>query len=84
MIKQVEYLNKDSNHPDYLQQLSHHIWNNTDAVVTEEILSESMDMVIRSNMLYYQDILEIHGNIIPFNDPIFEYWLKNFFFNESN
>lgn len=119
-----------SNHPDYLQQLSHNTWNNTDSEVTEEILSESMELVISSNTLYYQDIceglsttqinllkailhgerrltsaatmldfnlgtprnvsknkkmlvtkdiLEIHGDMIHFNDPIFKYWLKYFY-----
>ena len=123
-----------SNHPDYLQQLCHNTWNNTNKEVTEKIVEESLELVIRSNMLYYQDIceglsntqinllrailhgerkltstatmqafslgtprnvsknkmaleskdiMEIHGNTINFNDPIFEYWLKNFFFNES-
>lgn len=123
-----------SNHPDYLQQLCHNTWNNTNKEVTEKNVEESLDLVIRSNMLYYhdiceglsntqinllkailhgerkltstatmlafslgtprnvsknkitlesKDIIEIHGNAINFNDPIFEYWIRNFFLKES-
>jgi hypothetical protein len=116
-----------NNHPDYLQQLSHNVWNATYHTVTEEIIETAMDLVVRSNALHYQDIcealsntqlnllfailegekrltgaatmqkynlgtprnvsknkkvleerdiVEIHGESIRFNDPIFEYWLR--------
>ena len=116
-----------NNHPDYLQQLCHHVWNGTDSAATTEIVEEAMNLVLRSNALHYQDIcdtlsntqlnllyailagetkltssktmqqyrlgtprnvsknkkiliekdfLEIHGQSIIFNDPIFEYWLR--------
>ena len=116
-----------NNHPDYLQQLSHNVWNRADSEATSKIVDESMNLVLRSNALRYQDIcdalsntqinllyailagetkltaaktmqqfklgtprnvsknkkilivkdiVEIHGNSILFNDPIFEYWLR--------
>lgn len=116
-----------NNHPDYLQQLCHNVWNRTDSETTSKIVGESMNLVIRSNALHYQDIcdtlsntqlnlvyailagetkltasktmqqyklgtprnvsknkqvlirkdiVEIHGKTITFNDPIFEYWLR--------
>ncbi len=117
-----------SNHPDYLQQLCHNVWHGTDSKASEETLTDSMDLVIRSNALHYQDIcdslsntqlnllqailagkikltstktmqryrlgtprnvsknkrilmekeiVEIYGKEIHFNDPVFEYWLRN-------
>jgi hypothetical protein len=111
-----------NNHPDYLQQLCHNVWNATETEVTDKIIEEAMDLVVRSNTLHYQDIcdalsntqlnlilailagetkltatetmqkhglgtprnvsknkkvLEEHGESISFNDPIFEYWLRN-------
>lgn len=117
-----------NNHPDYLQQLCHHVWNATKSEASEEIIDEAMDLVVRSNALHYQDIcealsntqlnlvkallagetkltstdtmrdyrlgtprnvsknkkvleekdiVEIHGETISFNDPVFEYWLRN-------
>lgn len=116
-----------NNHPDYLQQLCHNVWSRTDSEATSKIVDESMNLVIRSNALHYQDIcdalsntqlnllyailagktqltaaktmqqfrlgtprnvsknkqiliqrdiVEIHGHSITFNDPIFEYWLR--------
>jgi hypothetical protein len=117
-----------NNHPDYLQQLCHNVWNRTDSEATPKMLEEGMNLVVRSNALHYQDIcealsntqlnllfailagerkltsavtmqeyklgtprnvsknrqvlitrdiVEIHGHTITFNDPIFEYWLRN-------
>ena len=116
-----------NNHPDYLQQLCHNVWNTMDKEVTRDIIYEAMDLVVRSNALHYQDICEalsntqlnliyailageekltststmeeynlgtprnvsknkkvlaekdivdFHGETISFNDPIFEYWLR--------
>jgi len=116
-----------NNHPDYLQQLCHNVWNRTESEATPKMLEEGMNLVIRSNALHYQDIcdalsntqlnllyamlagetkltaaktmqeyklgtprnvsknkqvlikkdiVEIHGHSITFNDPIFEYWLR--------
>lgn len=124
----TEMIEMTSNHPDYLQQLCHNVWNGTDSKASEETLADSMDLVIRSNALHYQDmcealsntqlnllqailagetkftstkamqkyklgtprnvsknklilmekdIVEIHGKNIHFNDPVFEYWLRN-------
>lgn len=50
------------NHPDYLQQLCHHVWNGTDLKATQKILEESMDLIIRSNSLHYQDICDSLSN----------------------
>ena len=117
-----------SNHPDYLQQLCHNVWNATQKETTAQTIDEAMDLVVRSHALQYQDmcdalsntqlnllfaildgetkltasetmqnyklgtprnvsknkqvlmekdIVEIHGNSILFNDPIFEYWLRH-------
>ncbi len=57
-----EIINMTSNHPDYLQQLCHNVWNGTDLNVSRETLTESMDLVIRSNVLHYQDICESLSN----------------------
>jgi uncharacterized protein len=116
------------NHPDYLQQLCHNVWNATESELTLRIIDEAMDLVVRSNALHYQDIcdalsntqlnliyailagetqltaaetmrkfklgtprnviknkiilsekdiVEIHGNFISFNDPVFEHWLRS-------
>jgi len=116
-----------NNHPDYLQQLCHNVWNATESKATNEIVENAMDLVVRSNALHYQDIcealsttqlnliyailegetkltaadtmqkynlgtprnvsknkkvlqgkeiVEIHGDSITFNDPVFEYWLR--------
>jgi len=116
-----------NNHPDYLQQLCHNVWNATESKATYEIVENAMDLVVRSNVLHYQDIcealsttqlnliyailegetkltaadtmqnynlgtprnvsknkkvlegkeiVEIHGDSITFNDPVFEHWLR--------
>lgn len=116
-----------NNHPDYLQQLCHNVWNATDTEATNKTVEGAMTLVLRSNALHYQDIcdalsntqlnllyailagetkltaaktmqqfklgtprnvsknkkvlmekdiVEIHGTSIIFNDPIFEYWLR--------
>jgi len=122
-----EMIQSTNNHPDYLQQLCHNVWNATESVATDDIIETAMDLVVRSNALHYQDIcealsntqlnlifailngetkltaaetmqkynlgtprnvsknkkvledkdiVEIHGESISFNDPIFEYWLR--------
>jgi AAA+ ATPase superfamily predicted ATPase len=122
-----ELIMMTNNHPDYLQQLCHNVWNITDSDATTQIAKEAMNLVVRSNALHYQDIcdalsntqlnllyailagetkltaaktmqqyklgtprnvsknkdilmdkdiVEIHGDSIMFNDPIFEYWLR--------
>lgn len=116
-----------NNHPDYLQQLCHNVWNTSEVEVSREHIDEAMELVVRSNALHYQDtcealsntqlnllkailagekrltssstmaefnlgtprnvsknknvltekdIIEIHGESVTFNDPIFEYWLR--------
>ena len=122
-----EMIRMVNNHPDYLQQLCHNIWSATDSETSSQIIEESMNLVLRSNTLHYQDIcdalsntqlnlvyailagekmltsaetmlkyklgtprnvsknkkvlegkdiVEIHGKSIIFNDPVFEYWLR--------
>lgn len=122
-----EIIKMTSNHPDYLQQLCHNVWHNTETEVSHVIIEEAMELVVRSNALHFQDmceslsntqinllkailggkrrftatsvmqeyklgtphnvsknkkvliekdIVEIHGDDIIFNDPIFEYWLR--------
>jgi hypothetical protein len=122
-----EIIRMTNNHPDYLQQLCHNVWSATDSEVTTQITKDSMNLVLRSNALHYQDmcdalsntqlnllyailagetmltasetmrkfklgtprnvsknkkvlegkdIVEIHGKSILFNDPVFEYWLR--------
>jgi hypothetical protein len=114
-------------HPDYLQQLCHHVWSRTDKECHPKLVDEAMNLVLRSHVLHYQDIcdalsntqlnllfailagetkltaaktmqryklgtprnvsknkntlverdiVEFHGQSISFNDPIFEYWLR--------
>jgi len=116
-----------NNHPDYIQQLCHNVWNATESESTPRIIDEAMDLVVRSNALHYnnicdslsntqlnlvyailagesqltaaqtmqkyklgtphnvsknkktleeKDIVEIHGDSIGFNDPVFEHWLR--------
>jgi len=116
-----------NNHPDYLQQLCHNVWNGTDSDTTDQNIEEAMNLVVSSNQLHYQDIcdalsntqlnllyailageamltasetmqkyklgtprnvtknkkvlqekdiVEIHGKTVLFNDPVFEYWLR--------
>ena len=98
-----------SNHPDYLQQLCHNVWNGTDIETTSKNLEESISntqlnllkailagerkLTATTVMQQYRlgtprnvsknkcvlvgkDIVEIHGENIFFNDPIFEYWLR--------
>ncbi len=122
-----EMIEMVNNHPDYLQQLCHNVWSATDSETSSQIIEESMNLVLRSNTLHYQDIcdalsntqlnlvyailagekmltsaetmlkyklgtprnvsknkkvlegkdiVEIHGKSIIFNDPVFEYWLR--------
>ena len=123
----IEMIQMTNNHPDYLQQLCHNVWNSAEPDTTNQIIEEAMNLVVRSNALHYQDmcealsntqlnllyallegetkltasttmqkfslgtprnvsknkqvlmekdIVEIHGEHINFNDPIFEYWLR--------
>ncbi len=58
----TDMIGMTSNHPDYLQQICHNVWNGTDTVASEEILADSMDLVIRSNTLHYQDICDSLSN----------------------
>jgi len=120
-------ISMSSMHPDYLQQLCHHVWSRTDDETSAKMVDEAMNLVLRSHVLHYQDIcdalsntqlnllhailagetrltssktmqkfklgtprnvsknkkvlmekdlVEIHGTSITFNDPIFEYWLR--------
>lgn len=57
-----EMIRLTNNHPDYLQQLCHNVWNATSKEVTEEIILEAMDLVVRSNSLHYQDICDALSN----------------------
>ena len=125
-----EMIRKTNNHPDYLQQLCHNVWNGTDSETTNQDIDEAMNLVVSSNKLHYQDIcdalsntqlkllyailagepmltasetmqkyklgtprnvtknkkvlqerdiVEVHGKTIFFNDPVFEYWLRQGF-----
>lgn len=58
----LQILEITNNHPDYIQQLCHHIWNLTSTEVTEDIIRRSVDLVIRSNNLYYQAICDNLSN----------------------
>ena len=58
----TEMIRMTSNHPDYLQQLCHNVWNGTTSEVTKNNLEESMDLVIRSNVLHFEDICESLSN----------------------
>jgi len=51
-----------NNHPDYVQQLSHHVWNRTDSEATARMIDESMTLMLRSNALYYQNICDALSN----------------------
>jgi hypothetical protein len=51
-----------NNHPDYLQQLCHNVWNRTDSEASSKIVEESMNLVIRSHALHYQDICDALSN----------------------
>jgi hypothetical protein len=49
-------------HPDYIQQICHHAWNLTEGTVNHEIITEALDLVLRSNKVYYQNICESISN----------------------
>jgi AAA+ ATPase superfamily predicted ATPase len=51
-----------NNHPDYLQQLCHNVWNAMESEVTPQIIEEAMDLVVRSHALHYQDICDSLSN----------------------
>jgi len=51
-----------NNHPDYLQQLCHNVWNATEDEATHETIETATDLVVRSNALYYQDMCEALSN----------------------
>ncbi len=50
------------NHPDYLQQLCHNVWNRTDSEATARMVDESLNLVIRSNAIHYQYICDALSN----------------------
>lgn len=51
-----------SNHPDYLQQLCHNVWNGTETETTDLIVDEAMNLVVSTNALHYQDICDALSN----------------------
>lgn len=51
-----------NNHPDYLQQLCHHVWNRTESEATARMVDEALILVLRSNSLYYQSICDALSN----------------------
>jgi hypothetical protein len=51
-----------NNHPDFLQQLCHNVWNATESDTTARIIDEALELVVRSNALHYQDICEAFSN----------------------
>ena len=57
-----EIVHFTNNHPDYLQQLCHNVWNATETEATHEIIEMAMDLVVRSNALHYQEICEALSN----------------------
>ncbi len=120
------------NHPYYVQQLCHHIWNLTASNVNEAIITDSINMVLSTNSIFYQetfenlsntqinllkailagenqftsvktmkkfnlgtprnvtknksilknkDIIDFQGAQSIFNDPFFEFWIKNIYQN---
>ncbi len=46
------------NHPDYIQQLCHHLWNLTDSKVDKDIIMNAVDLVLSSNAILYQETCE--------------------------
>ncbi len=46
------------NHPYYVQQLSHTVWILTEKEVNKKIYNEAVDLVIRTNAMFYQEIYE--------------------------
>ena len=50
------------NHPDYIQQLCHHVWNRTGSEATARMVDDSMTLMLRSNALYYQSICDALSN----------------------
>lgn len=50
------------NHPDYIQQICHHAWNLTVGTVNKKIITEALDLVLRSNKVYYQNICDSISN----------------------
>ena len=60
MVKKM--IEMTNNHPDYLQQLCHNVWNRTDDEASTKIVEESMNLVVRSNALHYQDICDALSN----------------------
>lgn len=51
-----------NNHPDYLQQLCHNVWNGTDSETTDQNIEDAMNLVVNSNNLHYQDICDALSN----------------------
>ncbi len=42
------------NHPYYVQQLSHLVWNNTDKKVTDAVVRKSISDLLNQNAIFYQ------------------------------
>lgn len=50
----VYIIDKMKNHPYYVQQLAHLIWNHTAKSVTKSILAEAIDDLLNQNAIFYQ------------------------------
>jgi len=46
------------NHPDYIQQLCHHVWSLTEHKVNENAIQNAIDLVLSSNSILYQETCE--------------------------
>jgi len=44
-----------NNHPDYIQQLSHHVWNLTDYDVNDNTIRNGIELVLNSNTMLYME-----------------------------
>jgi hypothetical protein len=58
----LKMIHLTDNHPDYLQQICHHVWNGVDSEVIRKNIEQAMNLVVRSNALHYQDICEALSN----------------------
>lgn len=58
--KEIAYRMK--NHPYYVQQLSHYIWENTSDCVSEKIIEYALDRLLDSNYALYQTEFENLNN----------------------
>jgi AAA+ ATPase superfamily predicted ATPase len=46
------------NHPDYIQQLCHHVWSMTENKVNDNIILHAIELVLSSNSMLYQKTCE--------------------------